>query len=182
MEGRGLSPAIHFTRWLRNLMIHPTVHRFLARVCSLTFISLTPHHSVTSRDQLTSLVYSFSGTYFVGCFYTRFFSKFPLMSVPALPNLDSDAPFPGNVKSFTNNNLHLSLPLPSLAYETHAQEAWSKCAAAPNWGWYYLLAMLPFAARFIQSLRRYRDSNLPTHLINVRTSIVFSLSLTVPFK
>ncbi|KAF8549650.1 EXS-domain-containing protein, partial [Imleria badia] len=73
-------------------------------------------------DQFCSLIYSLSGTYFVGCFYTP--------------------------------------------YDPRAQEAWSTCGTAENWEWYYLLAVLPFAVRFAQSLRRYRDSNLPTHLIN----------------
>ncbi|KIJ15952.1 hypothetical protein PAXINDRAFT_155473 [Paxillus involutus ATCC 200175] len=52
------------------------------------------------------------------------------------------------------------------SYVQEAQEAWTTCGAAQNWGWYFTLGALPFLIRFVQSLRRYRDSKLPTHLIN----------------
>ncbi|KAH7913118.1 EXS-domain-containing protein [Hygrophoropsis aurantiaca] len=35
-----------------------------------------------------------------------------------------------------------------------------------NWGIYFVLGTLPFLARFVQSIRRYYDSRLSTHLIN----------------
>ncbi|KAF8558288.1 EXS-domain-containing protein [Imleria badia] len=54
----------------------------------------------------------------------------------------------------------------SSAYDPLAQEAWSTCGIPRNWGGYYLLGMLPFLARFVQSLRRYRDSKLPGQLAN----------------
>ncbi|KAG1902241.1 EXS-domain-containing protein [Suillus fuscotomentosus] len=46
------------------------------------------------------------------------------------------------------------------------QKAWLTCGAEMNWGSYFALAMLPFLVRFVQSIRRYKDSKLPTHLIN----------------
>ncbi|KAI9568027.1 EXS-domain-containing protein [Boletus coccyginus] len=52
------------------------------------------------------------------------------------------------------------------AYDFQVEEAWSTCTVAQNWRWYYFLGMLPFLARFLQSLRRYWDSNHPVHLIN----------------
>jgi hypothetical protein len=47
-----------------------------------------------------------------------------------------------------------------------SQVTWSTCSVAQNWGWYYLLGMLPFMVRFMQSLRQYRDSKHPIQLIN----------------
>ncbi|EIW78498.1 EXS-domain-containing protein [Coniophora puteana RWD-64-598 SS2] len=52
------------------------------------------------------------------------------------------------------------------AYDPNVQEAWTTCSTGHNWGYYYVLGVLPFLARFVQSLRRYYDSRLPTHLIN----------------
>ncbi|KAG2142482.1 EXS-domain-containing protein, partial [Suillus clintonianus] len=54
----------------------------------------------------------------------------------------------------------------SSAYNPAIQEAWTTCGTELNWGPYFVLAALPFLVRFVQSLRRYRDSKLPTHLIN----------------
>ncbi|KAF8430870.1 EXS family-domain-containing protein, partial [Boletus edulis BED1] len=51
-------------------------------------------------------------------------------------------------------------------YDSQVQEAWSTCSVTQNWEWYYLLSMLPFMVRFMQSLRRYRDSKHSIHLIN----------------
>ncbi|KAG6379562.1 EXS family-domain-containing protein [Boletus reticuloceps] len=51
-------------------------------------------------------------------------------------------------------------------YDPQVQEAWSTCSVTQNWTWYYLLSMLPFMVRFMQSLRRYRDSKNFIHLIN----------------
>ncbi|KAN0084540.1 EXS family domain containing protein [Tylopilus felleus] len=117
-------------------------------------------------DQLCSIVYSLSGMYFVGCFYTRFFPKFPLSFSPALIDYESSqyASFPDNITTAYQSESFSTQSASS--YEPLAQEAWSKCSTAPNWQWFYLLAVLPFAVRFVQSLRRYRDSNLLTHLIN----------------
>ena len=136
-----------------------------------------PSHPVTS-DQICSLVYSFSGMYFVGCFYTHFLSSSPLSIVPTLTNFESSryASFLDNVTTPYQPEASAAKSvyqgLVSLAYDPRAQEAWSMCGAAQNWGWYYLLAILPFLVRFVQSLRRYRDSKLPTHLINVRSFMI----------
>ena len=118
-------------------------------------------------DQLCSIVYSLSGTYFVGCFYTRFLAKFALLSGPSVSTFASypdDATMPSQ-SELVARSAYQSLKL--LAYDPRAQEAWTTCGTAENWEWYYILAVLPFAVRFVQSLRRYRDSNLHTHLINV---------------
>ena len=171
MEGRGLSPISNHTRHLRDL-IALAVHRFLARVRSPMFVPLDFLMPVTTSDQLCSIVYSLSGMYFVGCFYTHFFPKFPLSFSPALIDYESSqyASFPDNITTAYQSESFSTQSASS--YEPLAQEAWSKCSTAPNWQWFYLLAVLPFAVRFVQSLRRYRDSNLLTHLINVRTLVV----------
>ncbi|KAG0698597.1 EXS family-domain-containing protein [Suillus ampliporus] len=54
----------------------------------------------------------------------------------------------------------------SSAYDLAAQQAWTTCGTELNWGPYFALAALPFLVRLLQSLRRYKDSKLPTHLIN----------------
>lgn len=38
----------------------------------------------------------------------------------------------------------------------------------PRWGIAFLLAALPLLVRLVQSIKRYVDSGLITHLINVR--------------
>jgi len=43
-----------------------------------------------------------------------------------------------------------------------------ECSKPALWGVPFLLATLPLVARFGQSIRRYWDSGLITHLINVR--------------
>ncbi|KAG1760755.1 EXS family-domain-containing protein, partial [Suillus occidentalis] len=53
------------------------------------------------------------------------------------------------------------------AYDPAVQDAWTTCGTQLNWGSYFVLAMIPFVVRLVQSLRRYKDSKLPTHLINV---------------
>ncbi|KAF9225941.1 EXS-domain-containing protein [Gyrodon lividus] len=113
-------------------------------------------------DQFCSLSYSLSNLYFIGCFYTRFPpSIFSLSSMP--PSMM----FPFNIstpaEASTAEGLLDNLILPADDSYVHA---WSTCGAAQNWGWYYTLAALPLLVRFVQSLRRYRDSKLPTHLIN----------------
>ncbi|KAG2031434.1 EXS-domain-containing protein [Suillus americanus] len=54
----------------------------------------------------------------------------------------------------------------SSAYDPAVQDAWATCGAESHWVPYFVLAMLPFLVRFVQSVRRYRDSKLPSHLIN----------------
>ncbi|KAG1736103.1 EXS-domain-containing protein, partial [Suillus paluster] len=51
-------------------------------------------------------------------------------------------------------------------YTKYFPKAWTTCGTELNWGAYFAFAMLPFLVRFVQSLRRYGDSKLPTHLIN----------------
>ncbi|KAH0835834.1 EXS family-domain-containing protein [Lanmaoa asiatica] len=123
-------------------------------------------------DQFCSLIYSLSHLYFVGCFYTHFVVKSPTSSVLASAYTESPlyASFTANVTSphRTESSVvkRAFKNLLSSAYDPRTQDAWSTCGAARNWGWYYFFGVLPFAVRFVQSLRRYRDSTLPTHLIN----------------
>lgn len=42
----------------------------------------------------------------------------------------------------------------------------------PKWGVAFLLASLPLLVRLVQSVKRYVDSGLVTHLINVRPIFV----------
>lgn len=137
------------------------------------FASPKPSHPVTISDQFCSLVYSLANLYFVGCFYTRSFVDSPNPTVQSFVDLRSSlyASFPVNVT--TPYQAGSSVPnsafqtLISSAYDPQAQKAWSTCGVAQNFEWYYLLGVLPFLARFLQSLRRYRDSKLFTQLINV---------------
>ncbi|KAH9998598.1 EXS-domain-containing protein [Russula vinacea] len=46
-----------------------------------------------------------------------------------------------------------------------------ECSKPTLWGVPFLLGILPFVARFGQSIRRWWDSGLTTHLINVRRKI-----------
>ncbi|OAX34317.1 EXS-domain-containing protein, partial [Rhizopogon vinicolor AM-OR11-026] len=51
-------------------------------------------------------------------------------------------------------------------YTRYFPNAWTTCGSENNWRPYFVLATLPFMVRFLQSLRRYGGSKLPTHLIN----------------
>lgn len=137
---------------------------------TLTFASPKPPHPVTTSDQFCSLVYTLSNLYFVGCFYTRFSINFPSSTVQSSINPES-ALHPANFtipyqvgSSAANSAFHSLL---SSAYAPQAQEAWSTCGVAQNWGWYYLLGILPFVVRVVQNVRRYWDSKLPSQLFNV---------------
>lgn len=71
---------------------------------------------------------------------------------------------------FTLSNLYLFACL----YAEDFNEDWSNCTTqAKTWPIVFLLSALPFIIRLIQSIKRYADSGLATHLINVRT---FSLT------
>ena len=48
-----------------------------------------------------------------------------------------------------------------------------ECSKPTLWGVPFLLGILPFVARFGQSIRRWWDSGLTTHLINVRLLPLF---------
>lgn len=132
-------------------------------------------------DQFCSLAYSLSNLYFVGCFYTHYFVQSPLTTVPGpiLYNPSLHASLLANVTSAYQPDSSAAKStfqgLLSSAYEPRVQDAWLTCGGARNWGWYCLLGVSPLLVRFVQSLRRYRDSRLPTHLINVRQLPMFSI-------
>ncbi|KAF9055435.1 EXS-domain-containing protein [Hymenopellis radicata] len=64
---------------------------------------------------------------------------------------------------FSLSNLSLSV----CAYATGFNEDWRRCGSASKlWPVAFLLAQLPLLIRLIQSIRRYMDSGLLTHLIN----------------
>ena len=48
------------------------------------------------------------------------------------------------------------------------RDPWRRCAIPHGWGIQFALASLPLLARLVQSVRRWVDSRLVTHLINVR--------------
>lgn len=122
-------------------------------------------------DQFCSLIYSFSNLYFVGCFYSRYF---PYVSSDAnasstsgsLPSLNTSMTVVSRFFSSSQMSSLVPRDKVSSAYDPAVQDAWSTCGPESNWGPYFVLAMLPFLLRLMQSVRRYRDSKLPTHLIN----------------
>lgn len=120
-------------------------------------------------DQFCSLVYSLSNFYFVGCFYSHYFPNVPSYAIAesiSSPDKNSSmAGFPRTRFSSQTSSL-VQRDTFSSAYNPAIQEAWTTCGTELNWGPYFVLAALPFLVRFVQSLRRYRDSKLPTHLIN----------------
>ncbi|KIK38861.1 hypothetical protein CY34DRAFT_90270 [Suillus luteus UH-Slu-Lm8-n1] len=101
---------------------------------------------VEFTDFWLGLAYSLTNFYFVGCFYSRYFPY-----IPSHHNTSSLMPRDTSIWS---------------AHDPAVQDAWTTCGTALNWGSYFVLAMIPFAVRLLQSLRRYKDSKLPTHLIN----------------
>ncbi|KAI0087371.1 EXS family-domain-containing protein, partial [Irpex rosettiformis] len=56
--------------------------------------------------------------------------------------------------------------LVACAYSGGLDSTWSKCLSPKPWGVPFVLASLPLFARFVQSIRRWVDSRLITHLIN----------------
>ncbi|KAG2363512.1 EXS family-domain-containing protein [Suillus spraguei] len=109
--------------------------------------------------------------YFVGCFYSRYF---PYVSSDAnasstsgsLPSLNTSMTVVSRFFSSSQMSSLVPRDKVSSAYDPAVQDAWSTCGPESNWGPYFVLAMLPFLLRLMQSVRRYRDSKLPTHLIN----------------
>ncbi|KAK7034489.1 Xenotropic and polytropic retrovirus receptor 1 [Paramarasmius palmivorus] len=75
---------------------------------------------------------------------------------------------------FTLSNLYLF----ACAYASDF-ENWRKCGSTnKHWPVAFVLAILPFLVRLVQSIRRYADSKLTTHLINggkYATGIVYYL-------
>ena len=54
------------------------------------------------------------------------------------------------------------------AYSEHWDDVWDKCSSTQNWGAPFIISVIPFACRGLQSIRRYADTGLVTHLVNVR--------------
>ena len=67
---------------------------------------------------------------------------------------------------FTLGNLYYV----ACVYATGLDPEWRRCTTnhGPKWGVAFWLASLPLLARLVQSVKRYVDSGLVTHLINVR--------------
>ncbi|TBU41712.1 EXS-domain-containing protein [Dichomitus squalens] len=65
---------------------------------------------------------------------------------------------------FTLGNLYYVV----CVYATGLDPEWRRCTTnhGPKWGVPFLLASLPLLARLVQSVKRYVDSGLVTHLIN----------------
>lgn len=71
---------------------------------------------------------------------------------------------------FTLSNLYML----ACVYAEGFPDDWSTCTnQSKTWPVAFMLSALPFVIRLVQSIKRYADSGLVTHLINVRT---FSLS------
>ncbi len=67
---------------------------------------------------------------------------------------------------FTLSNLYFV----ACVYATGIDPGWHRCTSGPGprWGIAFLLGSLPLLVRLVQSVKRYADSGLVTHLINVR--------------
>ncbi|KAF4583455.1 hypothetical protein EYR38_002206 [Pleurotus pulmonarius] len=64
---------------------------------------------------------------------------------------------------FTLSNLYLF----ACVYARGFDDQWRRCGtSSPHWPAAFALGILPFVVRVVQSLRRYADSKLPTHLVN----------------
>lgn len=72
---------------------------------------------------------------------------------------------------FTLSNLYFV----GCAYSKGFDERWSQCIGTRAWGVPFVLAALPLLVRFVQSIKRWVDSKLVTHLINVSP-----IYLTIP--
>ena len=72
--------------------------------------------------------------------------------------------------TFTLSNLYFV----GCVYRENWDDVWEKCSSSQHWGIPFLLASLPLFVRAVQSVKRYVDSRLYTHLVNVST--VFSKS------
>lgn len=127
-------------------------------------------------DQFCSLVYSFSNFYFIGCLYSGYFPNVSssTASTSIRLSLASLEVFPRSFLSSSLVGRDDGVPMPATrpsVYDPAIQDAWTTCGAEKNWAPYFALAMLPYMIRFLQSLRRYWDSRLPTHLINVSLNV-----------
>ncbi|KAF7316201.1 Signal transduction protein [Mycena indigotica] len=60
-----------------------------------------------------------------------------------------------------------NIPLVVCVYSHGLDSDWRKCGNSSNlWPLNFVLAILPFLVRFVQSVKRYADSKVHTHLIN----------------
>lgn len=76
---------------------------------------------------------------------------------------------------FTLSNLYFI----GCAYTGGLDEHWSQCFTTKQWGVPFILASLPLLSRLVQSIRRWVDSRLITHLINggkYGTGIIYYLT------
>ena len=64
------------------------------------------------------------------------------------------------------------------AYSGGFDAHWVKCMTPARWGVPFVLASLPLLARLVQSIRRWADSKLVTHLINVSSTSTISIPAT----
>ncbi|KAG9315676.1 EXS family-domain-containing protein [Chiua virens] len=114
-------------------------------------------------DQMCSLVYFFTNMFFVGCFYTHTFPKDLQHAVTQYLSFPVNATL---LESSASQTAIQNLNILSSAYNPGAQEAWATCGAGQNWKLYAFIGLLPFIIRFVQCVRRYWDSKLPTQLLN----------------
>lgn len=112
-------------------------------ICPLesSLIRLLSAHS----DQFCSLIFTLSNLYFLGCVYAD--------AAGGDIGTESNSPDPANKPRFGFNE-------------------WRHCTTSKPgsvvWGVPIVLAMLPLFVRLVQSVKRWVDSRLLTHLINVR--------------
>ncbi|KAH8113948.1 EXS family-domain-containing protein [Phellopilus nigrolimitatus] len=52
------------------------------------------------------------------------------------------------------------------AYKEDWNDVWNQCSSSTHWGIPFALGVLPLVVRAVQSVKRYADSRLYTHLIN----------------
>ena len=64
-------------------------------------------------------------------------------------------------------------------YDSGFKPDWRKSCGltAPHWAAQLVLAASPLFCRFVQSLRRWYDSRLNTHLVNVSNSSLFGINI-----
>lgn len=74
---------------------------------------------------------------------------------------------------FTLSNLYFI----GCAYSGGFNDHWLQCIGNRNWGVPFVLASLPLLVRLVQSVKRWVDSRLITHLINVSADGGFWYSL-----
>ncbi|KAG2139537.1 EXS family protein/ERD1/XPR1/SYG1 family protein [Suillus cothurnatus] len=122
--------------------------------------------------EFTDFWLGLSNFYFVGCFYSRYFPYVPSHTNGS--SISESSPQQNTYMAvvprfFSSSQMSSLVPRDKAltsAYDPTVQDAWNACGPQSHWGPYFALAMLPFLVRFMQSIRRYRDSKLPSHLIN----------------